>query len=353
MKKTIVIIFGGNSSEYSVSLESAYSVLSHINKDKYDIYMIGITKYGQWYHFDGDILEVAHDTWWKKDLNQVMISPDPTKHSLIEMSNKNYKSIYVDAIFPILHGTNGEDGTIQGLIELSKIPIIGCSSASSALCMDKDCAHKLVEHSGVRVPQSLVLTSKQEIEKRKKEINKLKFPLYIKPMKAGSSHGISRVIEFEEVYLAAKLAFEYDNEIIIEEEIPGFEVGCAIIGIDDLTTGRIDEIELTQGFFDFTEKYTLETSNIHMPARIDPSLEEKLQETAKHIYKVLGCQVFARVDMFLTPDNEIVFNEVNTIPGFTHHSRFPQMLKGIGLEFKEILEILIEMGLNHENNHAA
>lgn len=350
MKKTIAILFGGNSSEYNVSLESAYSVISHLNDEKYNIYMIGITRTGQWLHFDGDIDHIQNDTWWKHPCHEVTISPYPLKHALIEMKKDHLIYVHVDAIFPILHGKNGEDGTIQGMIELSQIPLIGCSLASSALCMDKDYAHTIVQAAGIKVPTSLVYHSYHEAIMKEAEIMKLKFPLFIKPMKAGSSYGISKVTDANQIKKAIKLAFEYDNQIIIEEEIKGFEVGCAVIGEDVLTVGRVDEIELSQGFFDFQEKYTLKTAKIHMPARIDIQTEKRIQETAKKIYKALGCQIFARVDMFLTPQQDIVFNEVNTIPGFTAHSRFPSMMQGIGLSFEDILDTLIEMGLNHENN---
>lgn len=351
MKKTIAILFGGHSSEYSVSLESAYSVLCHFNQDKYDIYMIGITKAGKWYHFDGDILDIKNDTWWQYPHHEVTISPDPTKHALIEMKKGQYIFVHIDAIFPILHGKNGEDGSVQGLVALSGIPLIGCSLVSSALCIDKHRAHQIVNQAHIRVPKSFVFASKYDYYSRKTDREALSLPFFVKPVKAGSSFGITKVTHKDEIENAINLAFSYDNEIIIEENIEGFEVGCAVMGIDQLVVGRVDEIELSEGFFDFTEKYTLKSSQIHMPARIDYQIEKRIQETAKVIYKALGCQVFARVDMFLTTHNEIVFNEVNTIPGFTAHSRFPRMLQGIGYSFEDILDQLIEMGLNHENNH--
>lgn len=350
MKKTIAIIFGGYSSEYSVSLESAYSVLSHIDNQKYDIYMIGITQNGKWYHYTGDIINIQNDTWWKYSNHEVMISPDPNQHALIEMNKDHFIYVHIDAIFPILHGKNGEDGTIQGIIALSRIPLIGCHLSSSVICMNKDFAHKIVKANSIKVPHSFVFSSYHEAIMKSDDIMKLKFPLFVKPMKAGSSYGISKITHQDELKPAIQEAFLYDNEIIIEEEIEGFEVGCAIMGNDILTVGRVDEIELSQGFFDFTEKYTLKSSKIHMPARINPQLEKQIQDTAKKIYKALGCQVFARVDMFLTPENDIVFNEVNTIPGFTSHSRFPHMMQGIGLSFEDLLDQLIEMGLNYENN---
>ncbi|WP_102134056.1 D-alanine--D-serine ligase VanG [Candidatus Stoquefichus sp. SB1] len=348
--KKLAILFGGHSSEYSVSLESAYSVLSHINKEKYDLYMIGITKEGKWYHFDRDIEQIRDDTWWQNPLHSVTISPEPTQHAFIEMKKDHFIYVYVDAVFPILHGQNGEDGTIQALVQLSGIPLIGCSLMSSALCMDKYRAHAIVSQMGIKTPKALVLTSSSDLNTFKQEIQKLHYPLFVKPMKAGSSLGISKITDFSELKPAISLAYQYDNEIIIEEAISGFEVGCAIMGTDQLIVGRVDEIELSQGFFDFTEKYSLKTSQIHMPARIDSNIEKQIQNTAKIIYQALGCQIFARVDMFLTPKNEIVFNEVNTIPGFTSHSRFPNMMKGIGLSFTEILDTIIEMGLAHENH---
>ena len=346
MKKTIAILFGGHSSEYSVSLESAYSVLCHLDHDKYNIYMIGITKDGKWYHFDGDILDIQNDTWWQHPLHEVTISPDPTKHALIEMKTDHFILVHIDAIFPILHGKNGEDGTVQGLIALSGIPLIGCSVASSALCMDKYRAHQLVKAAGIKVTRSVLVHNINDFN-----VKALNFPLFVKPLKAGSSYGISKVVKMEELTKALEYAFNYDNEVIVEEAVEGFEVGCAIIGNDELTVGEVDEIELSGGFFDYDEKYTLKTSTIHMPARIDEVTARKIQETAKIIYQTLACQNFARVDMFLTPNNEIVFNEVNTIPGFTDHSRFPQMMKGVGFEFSELIDKIVAIGLKYADGN--
>ena len=244
-----------------------------------------------------------------------------------------------------MHGKNGEDGTVQGLIELAGIPLIGCGTLSSALCMDKDRAHRLVAAADIGIPKSIVLTKQLTniiLQEKTKDLN---YPLFVKPVKAGSSFGITKVYERSDLAEAVKLAFEHDNEVIIEENIEGFEVGCAILGNQELIIGEVDEIELSNGFFDYTEKYTLKSSNIHMPARIDDKTAEKIKQTAAIIYRTLGCKGFARVDMFLTPENLIVFNEVNTIPGFTSHSRYPNMMNGIGLPFQELLTRLIEMGL--------
>lgn len=171
----------------------------------------------------------------------------------------------------------------------------------------------------------------------------LGYPLFVKPLRAGSSFGITKVGRQEELLDAVDHAFAYDSIVILEEMIEGFEVGCAILGTETLTVGAVDEIELSEGFFDYTEKYTLKSSNIHVPARISQEKAQEIQETAMRIYRGLGCSYFARVDLFLTPEGEIYFNEVNTIPGFTSHSRYPNMLKEVGISFAEIIERLLEM----------
>ncbi len=247
----------------------------------------------------------------------------------------------VDMVFPILHGKNGEDGTLQGLFELAGIPVIGCDTLSSAICMDKDKAHKLVSLTGISIPKAIVFKQFNKAAALREVDAKLSYPIFVKPVRAGSSFGITKVTEKSELETAVNLAFEHDAEVIVEEAISGFEVGCAVLGIDELTVGRVDEIELSSGFFDYTEKYTLKTSKIYMPARIDKEAEKRIQDAATTIYKALGCSGFARVDMFYTPSGEIVFNEVNTIPGFTAHSRYPNMMKGIGLTFAQMLDKLI------------
>ena len=344
-KKKIAVIFGGNSTEYEVSLQSAFSVFENINHDKYDIIPIGITQNGDWYHYKGRYENIANNTWsgdWD-NLYPVTVSVSHSQKGIWEFDEDQYTAVHIDLVFPILHGKNGEDGTLQGMFELSGIPVIGCNTLASALCMDKDRAHKLVSLAGVKVPKSVTFKRSEKNTALKKIETELSYPLFVKPVRAGSSFGITKVTEQAEINTAIESAFEHDTEVIVEEAIGGFEVGCAILGIDDLTVGRIDEIELSNGFFDYTEKYTLKTSKIHMPARLSPKEEKRVQETAVAIYKALGCSGFARVDMFYTPSNEIIFNEVNTIPGLTSHSRYPNMMKGIGLSFADMLDKLISL----------
>lgn len=349
--KNIVIIFGGASSEYAVSLQSAYAVICNMDREKYNPITVGITQEGKWFYFSGEIDKIQKDTWCNAaDCVPVVLSPDRTGHYLMALHQKNLEtkieSIPIDAVFPVLHGRNGEDGTVQGIVELAGIPLIGCGTLSSALCMDKDRAHRLAELSGVRVPRAMVLMNETAVNKACDFAKNIGFPIFVKPVKAGSSFGITKVAVMEQLPQAIAFAFQYDNRVILEEAIDGFEVGCAVCGRDNLTVGEIDEIELYEAdssdkFFDFTEKYTLKTSAIHVPARISAQKAQEIKEAAERIYRVLDCAGFARVDMFLRPEGEIVFNEVNTIPGFTEHSRYPGMMRAAGYGFAEIVNKII------------
>lgn len=343
MKLKIAVLFGGHSAEYDVSLQSASAVLENLSAEKYEVYPVGITKYGDWFHYAGRTESIADGTWEqdKSHLRTVAVSQNRSVKGFLEFTEKGCVTVPIDLAFPVLHGKNGEDGTVQGLFALCGIPVVGCDTLSSALCMDKDRAHKLASLAGVAVPKAVTFrrstqsTAIEEIQKR------LSYPLFVKPVRAGSSFGISKITDTTTLDSAIELAFCYDTEVTVEESIDGFEVGCAILGNERLTIGRVDEIALSNGFFDYTEKYTLRSSEIHMPARISAETEKRIQETAVTIYRALGCSGFARVDMFCTPSGEIVFNEVNTIPGFTAHSRFPNMMKGIGLDFPQMLDKLI------------
>ncbi len=346
-KKTLAVIFGGCSSEYAVSLQSAHAVLTHLDPQRYIPIAVGITQQGRWFRFQGHYDAILEDRWYRDPacLTPAFLSPDRGIHGLVEFTAAGARSTPLDAVFPVLHGKNGEDGTVQGLVELAGLPLIGCGCLSSALCMDKDRAHKLARLAGIAVPESVVIHVGEDLEDVKRRVQPLGYPLFVKPVRAGSSFGITRVTRPEDLMPAIGLALEYDREAILEQAIEGFEVGCAVLGNDTLTCGRVDEIELAGNFFDYTEKYTLQTAHIHMPARIDPDTERRIRQDACTIYRALGCSGFARVDLFLTPDGRIVFNEVNTIPGFTAHSRYPSMMKGIGLSFSEVLDRLIELGV--------
>lgn len=346
-KKKIAVIFGGCSNEYPVSLQSAHAIINNIESKTYETILIGITREGSWFHYLGEVDRILEDTWYKekRDCIPIVLSPDRKQPGMIEFREGIIKYNKIDAAFPVLHGKNGEDGTVQGLIELAGMPLIGCNTLSSALCMDKGRAHRLVQAAGIHVPKSVVLSKSYDSTLLKDLTKELSYPLFVKPVKSGSSIGITKVLDKKDLGEAVITAFFHDDEVIIEENIEGFEVGCAVLGNHELIIGEVDEIELTKGFFDYTEKYTLKSSSIHMPARIDKETSDMVKETAAKIYKILGCKGLARVDMFLTPDMQIIFNEVNTMPGFTSHSRYPNMMKGIGLSFKELITKVIELGI--------
>lgn len=345
-QKTIAVLFGGCSPEYGVSLASAYSVLCHMDMQKFKPFPVGITPDGDWFAFHGDFEKISSDQWHNNvDCTPVAFSPSRTSHSLLLLYQDGIQSVSIDAAFPVLHGRNGEDGTIQGMFELAAIPLIGCGTVSSALCMDKDRAHKLVSAEGISVPQSFALNRSGGMDPARRAAERIGYPLFVKPVRAGSSFGISRITERESLAGAIRFAFQYDDTVLLEQAIEGFEVGCAVMGGETLTVGELDEVELSGGFFNYTEKYTLKTSALHVPARIPPQKSEQIKSTAKIIYRALGCSGFARVDVFYTPGGKIVFNEVNTIPGFTTHSRFPIMMNAAGISFEEVITRVIEQAV--------
>ena len=350
-RKRIAILFGGCSPEYGVSLQSACSVITHLDREKYEPVLIGISNAGDWFQYVGEIEKIPADIWCnEEDCIPVVVSPNRTVHGIITIKNGKIRETHIDAAFPVLHGKNGEDGTVQGVFELAGIPVVGCGVLSSALCMDKDRAHKLVQAAGISVPQSFVLQSGEDAEAAIKQAERIGYPLFVKPVRAGSSYGITKVTGQNQLPEALKLAFSYDNTVIVEECISGFEVGCAVLENDGFVVGEVDEIELENGFFDFTEKYTLKTSSIHVPARISAEKAGEIKETAKLIFKALDCRGFARVDMFLDDTGRIVFNEVNTIPGFTTHSRFPNMMKAAGISLEQVISMAVDRAVTSLQN---
>lgn len=346
-KKTVAIFFGGCSPEYGVSLQSAAAVLENLPKEHYEPVMVGITREGRWYRFLGEPEDIRRDRWLRQgSCVPAILSPDRGDRGLFLFANGGVERLPLDAAFPVMHGSFGEDGTIQGLIALSGIPLVGCGVLASALCMDKDRAHRLAAEAGIPVPASVALERGEGPEKALDFGRQAGYPLFVKPVGAGSSFGVSRVAGEEELPAALELAFCHDTRVLVEEAVPGFEVGCAVLGRERLLTGAVDEVELSGGFLDYHEKYDPKTSVTHVPARLPEETAARIKETAKAVYRALGCSGFARVDLFLTPERRIVFHEVNTIPGCTPHSRFPAMLRAAGLSFPEALDRLIKEALD-------
>ena len=345
-KKKVCVLFGGNSPEYEVSLESAYSIITNIS-DEYEVVLIGITKDGNWYRYYGSVENIISDTWYSKDeCTSVVISPNVSDHGIIEYSDNEIKKTYIDVFFPILHGKNGEDGTVQGLIELSGVPLVGCKTLSSALCMDKYIQHELVIKKGLNAARGILIHNYEDYNDYKYELNLIGFPMFVKPLRTGSSFGISKVNSYDELEGAIKKAFKYDSKIIIEENIEGIEVGCAVIGNEELLVGAVDEIILKNkdGFFGYDDKYYNRTSEIICPAtHFSDDKKEEIKAFALEVYRILDCSGFARIDLFVKDNGDIYLNEVNTIPGFTVHSRFPAMLGCIGLTYAEVVDKLIKL----------
>jgi len=347
-KPKIAVLFGGCSSEYGISLQSAYGVITHMDNEKYDPVLFGITRSGEWFRFSGPPEKIKNDDWNNPDdCVNAIISPDRETHGALIFDKDGPSHMRLDAAMPVLHGKNGEDGTVQGLLELAGIPVVGCDTLASALCMDKDKAHRIVNSVGVRVPHAFTLKGGSDMKTSLHMAKNIGYPLFVKPVSSGSSYGITKVLCESELPAAVTLALEYGDEVIIEENIPGFEVGCSVLGGDCLIVGAVDEIELgidasQNSFFDYDEKYFRATARIHLPARISGHKAEEIKETARVIYKALGCSGFARVDMFLTPDGEIVFSEVNTIPGFTGNSRYTNMFKAADMAFEQVVDKIIE-----------
>ena len=349
MKKTVAVLFGGASPEYGISLCSAAAVIRGLSQGtpagKYALVMVGITRKGEWYRYPGTVDAIENDTWFQSGhCTRAVLSPDRSTRGLLEWDGSQMTIHPVDVVFPMLHGANGEDGTIQGLCELAGIPYVGCGVLGSSAGMDKDVAHMLAQKAGVQVPRSVVLYPGEDHTAALCTAKTFGYPLFVKPANAGSSYGITMVEREEQLESAVELAFRYDRKAVIEEGIPGFEVGCAALGSgQEVLIGEVDEIELKQGWLDYEEKYGNRTAEIHLPARVSPEIRQKIKDTGRVLFKALCCDGFARIDMFLTPDNRVVFNEINTIPGFTSHSRYPKMLEAAGLEFSQVVDRLIEL----------
>jgi D-alanine--(R)-lactate ligase len=340
-KLKIGIIFGGCSEEHPVSVKSAQEVAKHLDLDKYEPRWIGITTSGAWKLCDGP------GTNWESDGNRpVVLSPDRSVHGLLVLDRERYDMIRLDVVLPVLHGKLGEDGAIQGLLELSGIPYVGCDIPSSALCMDKSLAYIVASNAGIGTPKHWVLTENEKIDP-----DSLIYPVFVKPARSGSSFGVSKVSEKEELPGALETARRYDAKVLIEEAVVGSEIGCAILGDRfGLVAGEVDRVALSHGFFRIHQESDPESgsenSTFVVPADIPPQARALVQETAKTIYRALGCTGLARVDTFLTEDGTVVLNEVNTLPGMTSYSRYPKMMAAAGMPLADVLDRLVTLALD-------
>ena len=339
-KLKIGIIFGGCSEEHPVSVKSAQNVAKHLDPGKYEPLWIGITTSGAWKLCDG-----PGANWESHGNLPVVLSPDRSVHGVLVLERERYDMIRLDAVLPVLHGSLGEDGAIQGLLELSGIPYVGCDIPSSALCMDKSLAYIVASNAGIATPKHWVLTGNEKIDP-----DSLTYPVFVKPARSGSSFGVSKVSGQEELPSAIETARQHDAKVLIEEAVAGSEVGCAILGERfGLVAGEVDRVALSHGFFRIHQESDPESgsenSTFVVPADISAEARSLVQETAKAIYRALGCKGLARVDTFLTDDGTVVLNEVNTLPGMTSYSRYPRMMAAAGLPLADVIDRLVTLTL--------
>lgn len=349
-KLSLAVIFGGVSSEHEVSRMSVTSILENLSNERYEVHMVGITKEGRWLLYTGPVEDILSGAWEQGPVTPAFLSPDPSVHGLVALRDGKAETIHVDVIFPALHGKNGEDGTIQGLFQLSGIPYVGCDTESSAICMDKAVTHSLLSSADIEQAHYLWFyadrfdaapdTIKNKIQAR------LDFPVFVKPASAGSSVGVSKVERFEDLDQAIRKAAREDKKVVVEEGITGQEVEVAVLGNRDCNASLVGEIGASAQFYDYDDKYINGTSQLYIPARIPQEVSEKIRQTAVRAYRLLGCSGLARVDFFVTAgDNRVILNEINTLPGFTSISMYPKLWMAMGLSYGELLDKLIELAL--------
>jgi D-alanine--(R)-lactate ligase len=339
-RPTIGVIFGGCSEEHPISVKSAQEVATHLDTEKYEPVYIGITKSGAWKLCDGP------DTNWEDDsCRPAMLSPDRSVRGLLVLEQGRYETIGLDVVFPVLHGKLGEDGAIQGLLELASIPYVGCDVQSSALCMDKSLAYMVARSAGIATPTFWTVTAGENLDP-----DRFTYPVFVKPARSGSSFGVTKVSSKDELPGAVEAARQYDSKLLIEEAVAGSEVGCAVLGNGtDLIAGELDQISLSHGFFRIHQESEPErgsdNATVTVPADISAESRALVQETAKTLYRALGCTGLSRVDMFLEDDGNVVLNEVNTLPGMTAYSRYPRMMAAAGLSRAEVIDRLVSLAL--------
>ncbi|MDD6208282.1 MAG: D-alanine--D-alanine ligase [Clostridiales bacterium] len=344
-KKKVVVLFGGRSSEHEVSCVSAQTIIHNIDRDQYDVILIGITKEGKW--LKADNVESLQDGSWVQSKVSAVISPDALKKSIIVTENGQMTEIKVDVVFPALHGLYGEDGTVQGLFELAGIPYVGCGVLASAISMDKLYTKLVVDQLGIR-QAAYVPVLKSEFENIEgvldKVEKKLSYPVFVKPSNAGSSQGVSKAETREELKQALYLALQHDRKILVEETIVGREIECAVLGGDQVEASGVGEILAAAEFYDYEAKYHNAESKTVISPQLPEGKEEEIRRDAVAIFKSVDGYGLSRVDFFLEKDtNEVVFNEINTLPGFTSISMYPMLWGAKGLDKKELVSRLIEL----------
>ena len=348
MKKSVAVIVGGRSSEHEISLVSGASVIEAIDTEKYDVKIIVITKEGEWLLVSN--VEELKNGRWKESQIKAIISPDAKDKGLIVFNSDGMtEKIGIDIVFPVLHGLYGEDGTIQGLFEMAHIPYVGCGVIASAVGMDKWYTKQVVDTVGIRQAR-FVPVYREELKDIEAVVDKIEqaypYPYFVKPSNAGSSKGVSKATDRESLKKALILAAEHDRKILVEETIIGRELECAVLGGFDVKASGIGEILAAAEFYDFDAKYNNADSKTVISPKLPSGKAEEIRKAAVKIFKALDGYGLSRVDFFLEKDtNEIVFNEINTLPGFTAISMYPMLWAEQGIDKKALVEELISLGL--------
>lgn len=348
MKKRVVVIVGGRSSEHEVSLVSGAAVIENIDTEKYDVKIIVITKEGEW--LLAKDLETLKSGAWKESKTKAAISPDAKDKALLIFNEDNsVEKLTVDVAYPVLHGLYGEDGTIQGLFELAGIPYVGCGVLASAVGMDKWYTKQVVYGTGIRQAR-FVPVYRDELKEMEAVLDRIEksypYPYFVKPSNAGSSKGVSKATDREGLRKALLLAAEHDSKIIIEETIVGRELECAVLGDYNVKASGVGEILAAAEFYDFDAKYNNAESKTVLSPELPEGKTEEIREAAVNIFKALDGYGLSRVDFFLeNGTNEIVFNEINTLPGFTAISMYPMLWEAQGMDKKSLVEELINLAL--------
>ncbi|WP_010529288.1 D-alanine--D-alanine ligase [Lentibacillus jeotgali] len=355
-KRKVGIIFGGKSAEHEVSLQSAKNIVDAIDKNKYEVVLIGIDKQGEWHINDKSSYLINEENPKLIQLNKsnesVAIVPGKTDHQLIRATDADVLD-QLDAVFPIVHGTLGEDGSLQGMMRIANLPFVGTSVLGSAICMDKDIAKRLLKAAGINVAKGVAFSRAErdqiDFSSVKEEVGE---PMFIKPANQGSSVGVSKVSTQADFDKAIEQAFQYDQKVVIEETLKGREIECAVLGNEDPKSSVPGEILPQTEFYSYESKYIDETgAELEMPAKLSETEVELLQNTAVKAFKTLECEGLARVDFFLTEDGQVYVNEVNTLPGFTRISMYPKLWEISGVPYPELIEQLIELAIDrHQKN---
>lgn len=351
MKKNVLLIFGGKSGEHEVSLSSASSILSYIDKEKYNVFTVGITKQGDWLYFDGEIENIKNGKWQELANKNVEVNLIKNGNRKVGIKFEDNTLQQIDVIFPVLHGPYGEDGTVQGLFELSEIPYVGCKVLASSVGMDKLICKNVFSQIGLSQVK-YTSTTKWDFENNKDlEIQRIEkeltYPIFVKPANLGSSVGISKAKNKQELVDGICEAIKYDSRIVLEQGINAREIEVSVLGNNDVKASVAGEIKPAKEFYSYEDKYLDGKSTYDIPANIDETTMENIRNMAIKAFKAIDGKGLSRVDFFIDKnDGQIYINEINTLPGFTDISMYPKMWEHSGLNYKDLIDKLIELAFD-------